>query len=566
MEGFGGTRMAAGGLKKDAALFGAVFLFSIIIFHTATWCESYIYRIFARNTYLTWHLFLEVLSIAMSSAIFFITFYTFGKTYRLRSVVFSCTFLAVALIDIFHTLSYDGMPLFLTESSVAKATGFWIVARLTAAVGLLIASLIPWERKMKLFRFFPASVTLVYTGAVLYIITWHLDILPPLFIEGVGLTKLKITLEYVIIAIQIVAMLVLGRIYLTDKEEKGNIYIIIALMLSVFSEMAFTLYTHVYDTYNLLGHIYKILAYYALFRALFVINVQKPYLELYEAEQKISEYADNLERLVENRTREIAEANERIISDLDYARNIQLALLPTSFPRVPTLEFASKYLPCEKVGGDFYNIYRLDEENIGILIGDVSGHGVSAAMITVFINQNIYVRREFDDGHIRVLTPRQVLNNLYYIYNRMSFPDEIYTVIFYGIYNITNNTLVYASAGMNTSPLILDRNGGVKRLEIEGLPICRLGTLVNPSYENRSVQLEKGDALIFFTDGLTEIDRHQPEIFSEENIMEFIKGMRDVSAKEIVEDITDAYYTILGDRKMLDDVTILVAKTALDDV
>jgi sigma-B regulation protein RsbU (phosphoserine phosphatase) len=558
--------MAADGLKKDAALFGAVLLFSIVLYNTVTWFDSYVYRIFAQNTYLTWHLFLEVLSIAMSSAVFFITFYTFGKTYRVRSIVFSCTFLAVALIDIFHTLSYNGMPIFLTESSVAKATSFWVFGRMTAAIGLLIASLVPWERKMRICRFLPASLTMIYIIAGLYIINWRQDILPPLFIEGVGLTKLKITLEYVIIAIQIIAMLVYGRIYLTGREEKGSIYIVISLMLSVFSEMAFTLYSSVYDSYNLLGHIYKIIAYYGLFVALFVMNVQKPYLELYEAEQKITEYADNLERLVENRTREIAEANEKIINDLDYARNIQLALLPSSFPRIPGLEFAAKYLPCEKVGGDFYNIYRLDEENIGILIGDVSGHGVSAAMITVFINQNIYVRREFDDGRVRVLTPRQVLTNLYHVYNRMSFPDEIYTVLFYGIYNIENNTLLYSSAGMNTSPLILDNNGGVKRLEIEGMPICRLGTHVNPSYENRSVQLEKGDALVFFTDGLTEIDRHQPEIFSEENIMEYLKGICNATAREIVDDITDAYYTILGDRKMLDDVTVLVAKTASGDV
>ena len=547
-------------LKQDAATVAAVLLFSLILFNTVTWYEPYLYRVFSIDTFLTWHMVLELLSIVMSSAIFFITYYTFERSHRLRSIVLACTFLAVALVDLFHTLSYKGMPVFLTESSIAKATTFWILARLIAGFGLLAAAFIPHNKLLAKHRFFPIVAVLALCGALLYAVTYCLEAFPVLYAEDVGLAPLKIQLEYLIIALHVAAAVFFVRHYLTESDERGYLYIILGLVVGIFSELAFTQYHSIYDTYNLLGHLYKIVAYYLLFRALFVLNVQIPYQVLREAEQQLSSHADTLEQEVLQRTREIAAANERILGDLDYARNIQRALLPTTFPKTQRLDFAAKYLPCEKVGGDFYNVYRLDDDHVGILIGDVAGHGVSAAMITVFIDQNIVVRREAEDGRIRILTPKQVLTNLYYVYNRMTFPDEIYTVLFYGILNTETGVLTYASAGMNTWPLILDARGQVDKLSVVGLPICRMGTYITPSYENLTRTLHPGDALILFTDGLVEIDRSQPEIFSEQNVMEYLRGLRIADAGEIVEELSDAYEAILGGGPMLDDVTILVVR------
>jgi sigma-B regulation protein RsbU (phosphoserine phosphatase) len=515
------------------------------------------------DSYLAWHIGLEVLSTIMSFCIFFISYYTCERSRHLRTIIFACTFLAVGLLDTFHALSYDGMPALFAVSSVPRATSFWIAARLTAALGMLAAAISNYKKTVRLYRSVYISIALAYSMILVYVLTWHPDVIPPLFIEGRGLTALKVTLEYLIIVIQLISMVFFYRAYRKERgeeQEEGYKYLIISLLLSTFSEIAFTQYSNVYDSYNLLGHIYKIIAYYFIFKAKFVVNVQKPYLVLHETERKLSQYADNLEKLVKQRTAEITAANEKLLKDLDYAGNIQSALLPVSFPRIPQLDFSAKYLPCEKIGGDFYNVYKLDDDNVGFLIGDVAGHGVSAAMITVFINQNIHVRREYDDGHIRVLSPKQVLNNLFYVYNRMSFPEEIYTVLFYGIYNLESRVLTYCSAGMNTAPLILRKDGEINPIPIEGLPICRLGTLVSPSYDNRSIQLEDGDNLLFYTDGLIEIDRKKPDQFNEYNLMEFLRGMKNATAAEIAESMSDLFYAILGDRKMIDDVTILVAK------
>lgn len=549
--------------KKDIAAFSAVFLFSVILYGTLYRYDVHIYRIFHMDAFLALHIGLEVLSTIMSFCIFFISYYTFERSRHYRTIIFACTFLAVGLLDTFHALSYEGMPALLAKASVSTATSFWIAARLTAALGMLAAAMTNQSKTVRVNRRVYLSISFVYSIIVIYALTWRQDIIPPLFIKDQGLTPLKIGLEYLIIALQLVSMYFFYQVYKKgrgEEREEGYKYLILSLLLSVFSEVAFSRYTNIYDSYNLLGHIYKIIAYYLIFKTKFVINVQKPYLALHETERKLSQYADNLEKLVEQRTKEITAANEKLLKDLDYAGNIQSALLPISFPKIPQLEFSSKYMPCEKIGGDFYNVYKLDDDNVGFLIGDVAGHGVSAAMITVFINQNIHVRREYDDGRIRVLSPKQVLNNLFYIYNRMSFPDEIYTVLFYGIYNLESRVLTYCSAGMNTAPLILRKDGNIEPIPIEGLPICKLGAFVSPSYDNRSIQLEDGDSLLFYTDGLIEIDRKKPDQFNENNLMEFLRGMKNASAAEIAESMSDLFFAILGDKKMIDDVTVLVAK------
>ncbi|MCM8900019.1 SpoIIE family protein phosphatase [Caldicoprobacter algeriensis] len=561
--------MAELALKLKKELSGVVYIIvvSVLLFVVLAWCDHFLYRIFSSNFFLTWHIFLELSSIVMSFAVFAVTFYTFEESNRLRSMIIACTFLAVSLLDLFHTLSYKGMPVFLTESSAEKATAFWTLARLTMSCGMLASNLVPCDKKVRSCEGLWVLSTIAYSIFWLMVVNYRIDYLPSLFIEGKGLTPLKVYLEYLTILIQLItAVLFLAAYIKGDCEDKGYALIVKGLVFSVFSEMAFTQYTNVYDTYNFLGHIYKIIAYYLLFRALFVQNVQKPYQELRAAESQLGVYVNNLEQLVAQRTAEITAANQSLMKNLEYARNILLALLPNTFPSVKGVKFAARYMPCENVGGDFYNIFRLDDEKIGILIGDVAGHGVSAAMINVFINQNINFKKEYDDGRQKVFTPRGVLMNCYHTYNEMPFPDEAYVVMLYGIYNVVTRKFTYASAGMNTNPLVIRADGQVEVLQADGFPICKFAPYFKPSYKSRTVHLEPGDSLVFYTDGLIEIDPAQPELFSQDKLVEFVKGLKDASAQEICDEIIDAYHALLGDKKMLDDVTVLVVKACKDDV
>ncbi len=330
------------------------------------------------------------------------------------------------------------------------------------------------------------------------------------------------------------------------------------LVVSIASEMAFTQYANVYDTYNLLGHLYKMIAFYIFFRAFFVANVQQHYDELAAARREVQHYADHLLELVDLRTQEIFEANEKLLQDIDYARSIQMALLPSSFPEIEGLGFASRYIPCERIGGDFYNVVRLDDENVGIYFGDVAGHGVSAAMITVFLNQSIKMKRVYDDGSYKLLPPREALLNLYHVYNKTEFPEEIYMVMLYGVYHIPTRTFTYSSGGMNVPMLLKRGDGSVEKVETNGFPICKFGDHYKPMYENHQLQLAPGDTLIFFTDGLTEVLTDDPEVFTSDDLVEIIGEMAPVSEMDMAEGILDHYYSLLGSREMVDDVTLLV--------
>lgn len=546
---------------KDWSIILGIFVATILIFALTKYHEDRSFFVLSSDAFLGLHIILEFSAIVMAFCVFAVTYYTSEQTRSASMLIIACTFLSVTFLDTVHTFSYKGMPALLTVSTPQKATTLWIVSRLVMSIGMFIASLVPSHKKIKGHQGPYIVIDIILTLLIIGLIVYNPDLFPPMHVDGESLTSLKITIEYFIFAILIITAAIYHRQYVNSNGDKAYILLVIGFFIAGLGEMSFTLYHNVYDTYNLIGHFYKFIAHYILFRALFVINIQKPYKELSEAEEKLNNYVDDLERAVEERTKEISQANEKIIKNLNDAKHIQMALMTTEFPKVAGMEFAAKYLPCEQVGGDFYNVFRLDEENIGILIGDVAGHGVSAAMLNVFINQNMRFRIDYEDNRYRILTPRGVLMNLYHVYNNMSFPEEMYVVLFYGIYNIKTGKLSYASAGMNTYPIIIKSNGKVSHIKLDGFPICKFGKFFKPNYETKTIDLAPGDTLVFYSDGLSEIDRKRPSLFGSKNIMEYLKGMENYSAKEICQGLADAYHTLLDGNEMLDDVTILVVKT-----
>lgn len=230
--------------------------------------------------YLPLHMALETASIFFAGMIFAITWHTPRAQTSLSTLITGCAFAGVALLDFSHMLSYAGMPSFITSSSPGKAIYFWLAARTLAGIGLLSVALqsnhrpaTPRQARLAL------AATLALVAVVHVLVFSHPDALPLVFIEGHGLTPLKIRTEYALVVLYLAPVALLSRQLRLPKDRHVS-GIMAAALLMAMSEFMLTLYADVTDLYNLSGHVLKVAAYFYLYQPLFVESLQLPYERL----------------------------------------------------------------------------------------------------------------------------------------------------------------------------------------------------------------------------------------------------------------------------------------------
>lgn len=534
-----------------------VAIFSLMLFVIAALYNHIFTKIMSIATYLTWHNLFEFVSIIASFSIFIVTYYIYEESGSLRMIILACSFFVMGSIDTFHTLSYKGMAdFFITNESANRATTFWILSRLIGSIGLLSAAIIPAHKTINLNKWNFIAPTFILVISLLIIVTFKQEFFPAMYIEGIGLTKIKILLEYLVVFIMIITFLKVEREYrITNKRL--DYLIMIALLLSIFSEFAFISYGSVYDAYNYLGHIYKVLAYFFLFKAIYAENVSIPYKELKKAQKELKEYSDNLNFLVKQRTKELEDINSILLNDIESARLMQQSIFPEKLPQDLSVSFSAGYIPAERLSGDFYNVIKLDENNIALYIGDVAGHGVSAAMLTVFANQNIKPINESENS-FDIISPGNVMKKLYKAFNITNYKIETYLVMLYGIYNTTSRIFTYTSGGINVPPMIIKNSGEIFEMKVEGFPICKLGRYFIPYYEDISIQMDSGDKILLYTDGLTDVKSLNGIQYSHNELKDFLEKNHSMNALELNTAITENLFNKLGHEKILDDITFLI--------
>lgn len=270
--------------------------------------------------HLVLHNFLEGFAIAVSVMVFAYGWSTYGATQPRSVTIIAAGFLGVGVLDFAHMLSYAGMPDFVTPGSPNKAIYFWLMARLVAALTLLAVVLWGGTRESlgSRCRVGLFAGMLVLCGLCYYLVLFMPQALPPMFVPGAGLTPLKIGFEYFLILLQSAVMLLMiarpGRSGLPDGAR-----LVAALGIMVLSELCFTLYAQVHDAFNMLGHVYKTLAYYLIYRSVFVASVRTPFERLMaseaalkESEQKVRALNAELEQRVEQRTAQLAASNREL--------------------------------------------------------------------------------------------------------------------------------------------------------------------------------------------------------------------------------------------------------------
>jgi sigma-B regulation protein RsbU (phosphoserine phosphatase) len=252
---------------------------------------------------------------------------------------------------------------------------------------------------------------------------------------------------------------------------------------------------------------------------------------------------------LKNLQRTITEQNSKFGTDLDMAKMLQRKLLPNASPN-PRIEFNYLYEPCTMLGGDFVDIYNIGSDHLGVYIADVSGHGVSASILTVFLRSTISKR---------MLSPAEALNALYWEYNKNNFESEIYITVFYAIYDLKNRVLTYSNAGHNATPIIYNRRCKERQthLKMPGLPISNW--MEDVTYTEQSIAVKPGDVLLLYTDGLSEIKNRDKEMFGQGKVNEALQNCPDDCHRSSLDFILKSAYDfadIKDSSRQMDDITL----------
>jgi serine phosphatase RsbU (regulator of sigma subunit)/predicted ester cyclase len=255
-----------------------------------------------------------------------------------------------------------------------------------------------------------------------------------------------------------------------------------------------------------------------------------------------------LSELRGQRLEQEARERERIEQELRVARRIQQALLPEAIPQSEGWEIAQFYQPAREVGGDFYDFLQLVDGHVGLVVGDVSGKGIPAAVLMA--NTQSVLRTVAQRGSV----PGQTLmeaNEVLCAY----VPPNMFVTCFYGILDPESGRLVYANAGHNL-PCRRHR-GQVDELRARGMP---LGLMPGMSYEEKEVVLEAGDSALFYTDGLVEAHNPQGEMFGTPRLRSLLSE-RFESGRTLSATLVEELERFTGEGwEQEDDITLLALR------
>ncbi|BBE51858.1 Autoinducer 2 sensor kinase/phosphatase LuxQ [Ferriphaselus amnicola] len=238
--------------------------------------------------YLPLHVLLETASIIISMMVFVMGWNSLSRNLSGNIVLLACAYFAVGILDFLHTISYGGMPDYISPNDAQKHLNFWLSARLLASFVLLVVALRPWTPlRSKATRYLILGTLFALTFVINWIVVYHQTWFPDTFIAGQGLTAFKKNFEYTIIAINVVTALILWS-KMRAPQTFNVVLLFGAVCTLAMSEFFFTLYTTMTGSYNVLGHIYKVISYIFIYRAIVVEVIEEPYSLLEQTQQKLS--------------------------------------------------------------------------------------------------------------------------------------------------------------------------------------------------------------------------------------------------------------------------------------
>ena len=268
-----------------------------------------------------------------------------------------------------------------------------------------------------------------------------------------------------------------------------------------------------------------------------------------------------LEEKLAVRNAELEEINERLQQDLKTAAEIQHSLLPVNMPVLDGINMAWRLRPCAELAGDILNIFNLDEDEIGLYVLDVSGHGIPAALLAVTLSRmlspvmdqdSLLKSRNFSREGYKITSPARVANQL----NRRFQVDTNngqYFTLQYGVLNKKNRRLRYVSSG-HPGMIYMPKKANAAVINSPSLPI---GFLESNQYRENIIQLHPGDRLYLYSDGIPEAENRENCYFGTDRMIDILQNCAPLSLEESLDALLKNLEEWSGSAAMKDDVTLL---------
>jgi serine phosphatase RsbU (regulator of sigma subunit) len=252
------------------------------------------------------------------------------------------------------------------------------------------------------------------------------------------------------------------------------------------------------------------------------------------------------------RLRKEAEAAQLILQELEIARDVQQHLLPQDLPAIPGLDFAGYCRSAKFVGGDYYDFLPMRDGGLFFTLGDVSGKGIAAAVLMASIQASL---------RSQVVRPPDSIASLMGDFNKAVYSfstADKYSTLFCGLLNVASRKLTYVNAGQVRPMVMRCGSGQIERLDSGGFPV---GLLDGSEYEQGEVLLQPGDAVLCFSDGISEATNAKGEMWDEAEVEKLALACTALSARQIIDKLVEATDRFTGDAEQNDDMTVVAIRT-----
>ena len=245
---------------------------------------------------------------------------------------------------------------------------------------------------------------------------------------------------------------------------------------------------------------------------------------------------------------------ESLKNDLAVARDLQQYILPQTFPPFPEacdkIDIAASMKAAKNIGGDFYDFFRLDSDRIALVIADVCGKGIPAALFMAVSRTVIRSKGTVDASAAECMLESNKLLSAYSV-------DAMFVTVFYAIYDLNTGLLTYSNAG-HTYPYLIKSDGSTEQIPSTRSPL--LGLFAAAQYKEDSIQLNHGDMLFMYTDGVSEAMNPDREELGNERLTGILTGCKDRNCQEVIDMVNRGITDFVRDAEQSDDITMLVVK------